>query len=124
MRTDVVMLRRFVQESLGRIPPDLRGWAMQGLFGSLAFEDRIAERNRAILAAADLLPPGMSVTDKARALSADLRLVRRSPRPADPDMTTVRGCLAHALLVCDRPLSQKQVFRVLTKRTVHPLKCL
>jgi len=118
------MLRRFVQESLGRIPPDLRGWAMQGLLGGLAFEDRIAERNRAILAAADLLPPGMSVTDKARALSADLRLVRRSPRPADPDLTTVRGLLVHALLACDRALSQKQVFRVLTKRTLRPLKCL
>ena len=59
---------------------------------------------------------------KARRLSEEMRAVRRSTLPANPDLTTVRGCIAHALLACDRALSGKQIQKRLTVLPFAPLQ--
>ncbi|EPX54928.1 hypothetical protein D187_009763 [Cystobacter fuscus DSM 2262] len=107
------MFEVFARESIGVLRQDLRSWALQVMLAGLSFEARIAERNKAIRAAADFLPADMPTSERARQLHAELCAVSRSTRPSHPDVGTMRGGLALALLARDRVPDVQQVRRVL-----------
>ena len=110
---DPVMFQTFQRESAGILREDLRAWTLQVLLAGLAYPARMAERDRAIRAAAEFLPPGLSMAARVRQLHAELCKVSRSSRPAHPDVSTLAGCLALALLARDRVPDERQLRRIL-----------
>lgn len=113
LAVDPVMYRTWARETAGILRPDLRSWALQVMLSGLPFEARMAERNRALKAAAEFLPEGLSSVERARQLHAELAALRRTTRPAHPDMDSLRGCLALALLARDRVPTQRQIWNAL-----------
>ena len=107
------MYRRFAQESRDTLRPDLRGWALQILLDGLPYKEKMAERDQAIRAAAAFLPDDLCVSERARRVHAEMSALVRSARPSHPDFTTMRGCLAHALLARARVPNVQQVRRIL-----------
>lgn len=112
MRLDPVMLRRLRAEGEGMLPPDLLAWATAALAAGLDARARRAERDRLLVAAAALLdgPPWT----RARALAREMNVARRAPL-ARADTSTVGGCVVAALQLDRRPLSESQLYRILTR---------
>jgi hypothetical protein len=110
---DPVLFQNFARETVGILAPHLRSWAIQVLLKELPYGARIAERNRALRAAAEFLPEGLNMAERARRLHAALGAASRTTRPAHPDLSTLPGCLAHALLARDRVPDERQIRRVL-----------
>ncbi|HTE17304.1 MAG TPA: hypothetical protein VK689_02855 [Armatimonadota bacterium] len=113
MNVDPVAFRLFERESAGVLAPHVRAWALQALLAGLPYEARVAERNRALLAASQFLPEEMSTAERVRRLHAELSAVARSPLPSHPDESTMRGCLAMALLARKNVPNQRQLRNIL-----------
>ena len=110
---DDVLWRRFVRDARGLVANDLFNGVSQVLLLALPGRRRIAERNRLLREAAAMLgdlPPW----SKARALREEASIVMRS-LPSDPDPSTVRGCIAAAILVRpEKPrLTERQIYNVI-----------
>lgn len=121
MRTDEALFREFVRETTAGRPLSraIAAWATEALRPAAS---RRAERDRLLREAAELLPG--STWSKARALHAEVKAVRQHI-PVAPDLSTVRGRVAAALLVYpgkpDRPLSAHQIFRAI-ERCIGPVE--
>lgn len=110
---DPVMFQAFQRETAGVVPEFLRSWAIQVLLAGLPFEARIAERDRALRAAAALLGTDLSTAERVRRIHAEMGALARAARPSHPDLTTLHGCLAHALLARDLVPTKRQLWRIL-----------
>ncbi|WP_426751577.1 hypothetical protein [Myxococcus sp. Y35] len=110
---DPAMFVTFERETLGVLDPMLRSWALQVMLSGLPYEARQAHRDRALRAAAGFLPADLSLTERARQLHAALSAARRRTRPAHPDLNSLEGCLAYALLARDTVPKWRQLFNVL-----------
>jgi hypothetical protein len=108
-----VMFEAFSRESAGILAPHLRSWALQVMLAGLPYPARMAERDRALRAAAGFLPEGLTMSERVRQLHAAMCKVSRSTRPAHPDLGTMEGCLAHALLARDKVPNLRQLWNVL-----------
>lgn len=121
MHADEAFLRRFLLAAPA-MPPDVAAWAKSMLLDSLPPARRIVERDRLLRAAAALLPAAPPWT-KARQLH-DVALAVSRALPADPDLTTSRGCVAAALLL--RPGKEvptvRHLYRVLLATAADPLE--
>lgn len=107
------MFATFERETLGVLDPMLRSWALQVMLSGLPYEARQAHRDRALRAAAGFLPAGLTPTERARQLHEALAAARRSTRPAHPDLNSLEGCLAYALLARDNVPRWRQLWNVL-----------
>jgi hypothetical protein len=113
VNVDPVMFQTWQRETVGILRADLRSWALQVMLSCLPYQARIAERNRALRAASDFLPEGLAMAERVRQLHAALERASRSTRPAHPDLSTLDGCLAHALLARDTVPDERQIRRIL-----------
>src|SRR5687768_12202546 len=102
MSIDPVMFQTFNREAAGILRPDLHHWAIQVMLPSLPYKARMAERDRALRAAAEFLPPDLSMAERVRRLRAELVAASRSTRAAHPDLSTLAGCLALVVLIRER----------------------
>jgi hypothetical protein len=120
MLTDEAFLRRFLIARCS-LPRDLAAWATAKLLDALPPARRIAERDRLLRAAAAHLAAAPRWT-KARQIRAEAAAARRA-LPAEPDLRTLRGCVAAAMLVYPgKILSVRQLHRVLSVADTSPLE--
>lgn len=113
MTVDPLLFQVFERETVGMLRADLRSWVLQVLMSGLPFKARIAARDRALRDAAAFLPAELSMAERVRQLHAELRALARSTLPAHPDPSTLRGCLALAMLARDRVPNLRQLRSVL-----------
>ncbi|WP_375765669.1 hypothetical protein NR798_28655 [Archangium gephyra] len=109
MTVDPLLFQVFERETVGVLRADLRSWALQVMLSGLPFEARIAARNRALRDAAAFLPAELCMAERVRQLHAELCALARSTFPAHPDPSTLRGCLALAMLARDRVPNLRQL---------------
>lgn len=113
MNVDPLMFRTFARESVGILEPGLRTWAVQTLLMGLPLRARLAERDRALRAAAAFLPDSLNTAERVRRLREEMSALERSAMPSHPDMTTFRGCLALSMLARDKVLTERQIRNIL-----------
>ena len=113
MHVDPVVLRAFERETAGVLEPALRSWALQALMAGLEYEDRLQERNRALRAALDWLPPERSMAEKVRTIRGAMLAAGRSVKPAHPGVDSFAGCIALALLARDKVPNERQLRDIL-----------
>lgn len=113
MNVDPVMFEAFQRESSGRLPDDVRSWALSVLLAGLPYRARMAERDRALRFASAFLPEELTMAERVRQLHAELLTVARATRPAHPDLSSMKGCLAYALLVRDLVPKPRQLWNIL-----------
>lgn len=90
---DRALLDRFLAAPLDA---DVRGWALELVLRSMSPSERREERDRMLRAAAALVPgPTWTRARRVHAIARDVA----TALPASPDTSTVRGCIAAALLL-------------------------